>query len=185
MNRLETAKVLAVLEVAYPHSFKGRTKEQAELALELWTEMFAERTYQEVSVAVRAYMSQDESGFAPTIGQINGLIVDSMESGMSAQEASAILSKAVSRSGWHAAEEFEKLPETIRRVVGSPQMLKEWSQLDSSVFNTVVLSNFQRSYKQTAEHERQDKMLPPSVKDFINRLKNPDNVVALEERTGE
>lgn len=171
MTKQETAKILSVIKLAYPHSFNSLTNAEMPMLVDLWHDQFTEYTYHDVDMALRAFISTSEGGYAPTIGQIKANVLslskNANESVLTAQAASALLAKAVSRSGWHSQEEFEKLPPAIQRVVHDPEMLKQWSQMDSQTFNSVVISNFQRSYSAEVEREKQYSMLPESVKQSL------------------
>jgi hypothetical protein len=171
MTKQETAKILSVIKLAYPHSFKDLSKSEMPMMVELWHDQFKGDTYHDVDIAVRAFISTSKDGYPPSIGQIKASMFNTAknanESVLTAQAASAILAKAVSRSGWHSVEEFEKLPPAIQKVVHDPEMLKQWSQMDSQTFHSVVLSNFQRSYNAEVEREEHYEMLPESVKQSL------------------
>ena len=179
MTLAETSKILAVLRVAYPHSFLRQTKTEAALLIELWADMFKADKYEDVDKAVRAYIASDESGYAPTVGQIRAHMLRMSPAGntMTAQEASSLLVKAVNKSGWHAEEAFNELPAVVQKVVRSPRMLKEWSQMDSQTFNSVIISNFQRSYSAEVNRQRQENMLP-------QELRTPQQDPQLSDRAG-
>ena len=55
----------------------------------------------------------------------------------------------------------------MQKIVGSPAQLHEWSQMDRDTVNSVVASNFQRSYKARAKNERDFLSLPSMVKNFV------------------
>ena len=64
-------------------------------------------------------------------------------------------------------EEFGKLPDTVRAVVGRAGVLHDWASMDLDTLCSVVASNFQRSYTARASHVSQMRRLPQSVKDLI------------------
>ena len=66
--------------------------------------------------------------------------------------------------------EFEKLPETVQRAVGKAEQLRDWAEIDTDTLNTVVASNFQRSYRIMQQRAKDDAMLPPGVKTMIGAL---------------
>lgn len=47
-------------------------------------------------------------------------------------------------------------------------MLREWAMLDTATAQSVVASNFQRSYRATEAQEKDRAKLPESVKQFIS-----------------
>lgn len=176
MTKQETAKILAVLRTAYPRSFPDSTDNR--LLVDIWQETLSDCAYQDVDKAVRAYISTSESDWAPSVGKIRGWIVrmNQPETGqMTAQEASTLLLKAIANSGYHAPEEFAKLPPVIQRVVKTPQMLFEWSQIDIDTLHSVIISNFQRSYQVAIQQEVENAKLPEGLK----VLPESDNVIRL------
>ena len=58
----------------------------------------------------------------------------------------------------------------MQTAVGSPEQLKAWANMEAEVVESVVASNFQRSYLVRNEQEKETAMLPPSVKDVIRQL---------------
>lgn len=169
MDRIETTKILAVLKATYPHYYNKVSKEEAENVVSVWQSMLEDYDYQTVSVAVKAFITSDASGFPPTIGQIIDKILKLREpaDGMSEMEAWNRVKKAISNSGYCAREEFEQLPPVLKRLVGGPQQLHQWSQMNSEHLNTVVQSNFMRSYTAVARSEREMQALPNRVKELV------------------
>ncbi len=166
MTAKEILKILSVLKASYPSHYRGMTESDLDTMIEVWHEMFAEAEYPEMDKAVREYILTDKSGFPPSIGQLNHILYSRNTAGayLTPQAASELVAKAVSRSGWHEKEEFEKLPPIIQSIVRTPRMLHEWSQLEASTFHTVILSNFQRSYQTAMERQQEIDSLPSSLK---------------------
>ena len=75
-------------------------------------------------------------------------------------------------------EEFNKLPYILQRLVGSANKLREWARMNSETLETVVGSNFMRSYRARAANEREYAMLPDDVKKVMSavaeRMKLPE-----------
>ncbi len=182
MTAAETSKILAVLKTAYPASYQHMTVTDLKMMVKVWSDMLSDCDYGDVNNAVKAYITTNESNFAPSVGKIRSLIVklNSSESGrLTAQEASTILLKAIANSGYHAAEEFEKLPPIIQRVVREPQALFEWSQMNMETLHSVIMSNFQRSYQVALRQETENARLPEdlrrlqsSVGSLVTKLNN-------------
>ena len=168
MNLVETAKLMAVLETAYPMFYAKKTQQEREDAVKLWAEMFADEPGEVVAMAVKALIKSRVSTFPPGIGEITEKIQQIMQpEQMTEMEAWSLVAKAVSNSNYNSGEEFQKLPPVIQRLVGAPSQLREWAAMDGETFNSVVASNFQRSYKVRAKNERDYLALPSSVKTFM------------------
>lgn len=69
MTRQEALKILAVLRVAYPNSYRGLDEDTASAMAGLWTSQFANMPYSVVSLAVERLISK--STFPPTIAEVN------------------------------------------------------------------------------------------------------------------
>lgn len=167
MTILEASKVLAVLRANYPNSYKGTTPEGVNTMVSLWAELFADTDYNEVMNAVKAIMMSDASDFAPTIGKINGKIFELREQkaggGLTAAEAWGKVKAALSRGIYYSEEEFARLDATSQKIVGSPEQLRAWATLEAKETDTVIASNFMRSYTSLKESEKKLAMLPQSL----------------------
>jgi hypothetical protein len=73
-------------------------------------------------------------------------------------------------SYYNAAEEFQRLPPLLQRIVGSPNQLREWAIMEAETVNSVVQSNFMRSYKAVVAQEKERAMLPESTRQMITGL---------------
>jgi len=171
VNLIETAKLMAVLETAYPMFYAKKTQQEREDAIKLWAEMFADEPGELVAMAVKALIKSRVSTFPPGIGEITEKIQQiTQPDQMTEMEAWSLVAKAVSNSAYNSGEEFKKLPPVVQRLVGAPSQLREWAVKDGEVFNSVVASNFQRSYKVRAKNEQDYLALPSSVKAFMASL---------------
>lgn len=181
MNLVETAKLMAVLETAYPMFYAKKTQQEREDAIRLWAEMFADEPGELVAVAVKALIKSRVSTFPPGIGEITEMIQQiTQPDQMTEMEAWGLVLKAISNSNYNSAEEFQKLPQVLQRLVGAPSQLREWAAMDSETLNSVVASNFQRSYKVRAKNEREFLALPASVKTFMASIAEGMRMPALE-----
>ncbi len=166
MNIVETMKIMAVIETAYPRFYAQKTAEDRENAVKLWTQIFAEDPYNVVSMAVMALIKT--SPYPPQPSDLNAKIQQiTQPQEMTEMEAWGLVLKAIGNSNYNSGEEFQKLPPVVQRLVGAPSQLREWAAMDSETLNSVVASNFQRSYKVRAKHERDYLALPSSVKTFM------------------
>ena len=166
MTKEDAAKVLAILRVAYPTFYRDITKADAEAAINLWVEIFAEDDGQAVAAAVKAMIATRTSNFPPVIGEVKEALQKSQEPNrMTELEAWAIVSKALSKCDLqNPTPTYNKLPESIRRVIRSPSVLKEWAIADVSEVQTVIASNFQRSFRTIQQREWDDAKIPASLR---------------------
>lgn len=171
MTKKDAFLVLATLQANYPDSFRGMSQAAADAKVNLWAEMFADEPYQVVIAAVHAYISTDTGSFMPTIGQLKDAIFRMKHpEQLSPLEAWGMVSKALKNGYYGADEEFQKLPEAVRLAVGSPGQLREWSQMDVTTVQSVVASNFQKSFRVCQQRENDAKKLPSTVRSFVAQL---------------
>lgn len=168
MTRDETIKILMVVQAAYPN-YKPQDKT---VAVNVWTEMLSDIPYEQVSVAVKAYIQTNTSGFAPSVGDVREKVRDIFLKSDDLNETAAwsIAWKAICNSGYHAEEEFAKLPPVIQRTIHSPAQLREWALMEDIDGNTisVLQSNFQRTFRVEQQRERDRQKLSPDMSKLIN-----------------
>lgn len=173
MTREQTLMLMSTLRAAYPMYYSKQGIEDAKAAVNLWHMMFADDDAQLVSAAVKAFIATDTKGFPPVVGQIKAkldMIMREAYGGgeLTPMEAWGKVQKAIRNSAWHAQEEFDKLPDTIRAVLGGASALRDYAMMDSETVNSVVSSNFQRSFAARRDHVIEMRMLPADVKEFIS-----------------
>ncbi|MBQ6233567.1 MAG: hypothetical protein IJJ80_08680 [Clostridia bacterium] len=170
MTRQETIKILSVLRAAYPGFYSRISEADAQMAVNVWTEMFCDDDYQLVSAAVKAVINAGtKDGYPPDIGRIKEEIrrfaQPETDTAMAAWNQ---VRKAISY--YNARENFNKLPELARQIVGSPNQLKEWAMMEMEDVGTVVQSNFLKAYRAKEKVYQAQQALPPDVKRIVAAL---------------
>ena len=167
MTREETKAILAVLKAGYPNFYKDMTKEDAKNTVDLWATMFTDDSARLVTEAVKSLICTLK--YPPTIADVKEKIaMITQPLMMTEMEAWQMVKSAISY--YNAAETFERLPPILRRIVGSPNQLREWAMMDTETVQSVIQSNFMRSYRVRLAHEREYAMLPSSTKQLIAGL---------------
>ena len=159
MTLAETAKLLALIQVYYPRFSEGR---DINVTAKAWFLIFADDEYSKAEKAVIAYVATETKGFPPMPGALKELMIQKPDS-MSAMQAWHLVRKAAENGWYHSSDEFEKLPPLCQRIVGSAGTWKDWATMDLSELESVVGSNFQRSYKQIEKDEVYFAKLPSAV----------------------
>jgi len=176
MTREETKAILAVLKAGYPNFYKDMTKEDAKNTVDLWATMFADEKPQIVIEAVKSLICTLK--YPPTIADVKEKIaLITQPPAMTEMEAWQIVRKAISY--YNAEENFINLPPEIQKVVGSPNMLRQWAQMEAETVDSVIQSNFMRSYKARVAHEKEYAMLPASTRNLIRELAAKMNMKAI------
>lgn len=164
MTKNEVIKLLMTIQTFYPNY----RVENKEFTINAWYTIIGDYDYKLMEKALRTYITTDTSGFAPNIGQL----LDKLHAIQSPQElnemeAWSLVSKALRNGYYGAVEEFDKLPPLVQKAVGSPDNLRNWSQTDIKAIETVIQSNFMRSYAAIVKREYEIKKMPADVQTLI------------------
>ncbi|HEX2925048.1 MAG TPA: replicative helicase loader/inhibitor [Ruminiclostridium sp.] len=163
----ETLAIMTILETAYPRFYANKSVKEKQEALELWATLFANDSAEIVTEAVKAMICTLE--YPPYIADIKKKIaLLSRLPAPTELEAWATVKKAISY--YDAEENFKMLPEILKKLVGSPAQLREWALLETKHLETVVQSNFMRSYTARVQQIKEYSMLPESSKQLISGL---------------
>lgn len=171
MTLQETGHIMDLLTVAYPRFYSGTNAPDMKKTLKLWTIMFADDPFELVIAAVKALIVTDTKGFPPHIGAVKEKIRQlTAPEQMTEAEAWGKVQRALSNSLYNASVEFDALPPDIQRLVGSPNQLREWAMMDVETVQSVVSSNFMRSYRVRAKQREEFDALPSDVRKLIGSL---------------
>lgn len=169
MSYDDALQLLSVICEIYPKFADGRNMETT---ADLWQKIFGADSYNEVEAALFAFVSTDEKGFPPAPGAIRAMLnkLRKPEGETTESEAWGLVQKATRNSIYNADKEFAALPEEIQRCIGSPATLREYAIMDSETLNTVVASNFMRSYRARAVQVQEMQKLPPAVREVFGLI---------------
>jgi hypothetical protein len=178
MNNNEVTANMAIMKTAYPAFYKDMADEEIDNVISLWTMMFESDNAKIVTEAVKSLVCTLK--FPPTIADVKGKIALLTQSKSSSElEAWGLVLKAIGNANYQAKEMFERLPEICQKLVGSPNHLREWAMMDSEIVNSVIQSNFMRSYKSRVAQEKEYNMLPDSAKQTMKNLSEGTNRMYL------
>ena len=167
-RQLSVKMLITLLQSEYPNSFVNYDERLLKLKIELWEKEFANDDLNVVYAAIRTYMRSPER-FAPTIGQIREKMDMLTEPDKLSEVAAwALVSKACRNGYYGYKEEFAKLPPEIQQAVGRPEQLREWSQMDENTVQSVVASNFMRSFRTTQQRNKELSMIPAEVREMLS-----------------
>lgn len=171
MTKKEMAEIIAIMQSNYPDDFRGMSDKAMNAKINLWFMQFRDDDYMEVLAAVMAHIATDTNRFMPPVGVIKAKLTEiRLPEEMTPQEAWELVSRAARNSAYNSGEEFAKLPPVVQRIVGTPMQLKEWASMDTDTLQSVVSSNFQRSFKVRASKEREFLALPSAVQQTMAQI---------------
>lgn len=181
MTEQETKSVLSYLNATWDMA-KDKDPRQV---LAVWQDIFAEDDVRLVQAAVKLYVNQEK--FPPKPADIRAkmkkLVQEREGTEMEAWNKVRRAIHGASMENWSrtltengpgkpsAVVAFEKLPPEIRTVVGCPEQLANWEMLDSKQLDTVVQSNFMRSYRTVIEDKERMEMLPEGMRQVLPEAK--------------
>ncbi len=182
MTKTEVKKVIAVMMATYPN-YKPIN---VDIVVEVWTDMLGRYTYEQVNMALKAYILSDISGFAPSIGQIVEklqLFIGNEE--LNEMAAWGLVLKAMRNSIYHSEEEFAKLPPVVQKAVVSPGQLREWAMAEDvdGTWMNVTQSNFMRTYRAELSQEKTLEKLPPDILKLTGNSNEQTPVIQTNQET--
>ena len=157
------------------------TKSDAENTITLYQEMFGDCNINLVVIAVKEVINSYE--YPPTIATIKNKMYEltNAKKDVSDSDLWNCLLKAIRNGYYGANEEFEKLPEIIKEFVKSPTQLKELSEMDSSIINSVIKGQFFKQIENLKERAKFNQMMLPQTKKILSiEVGEKDNL--LEEK---
>ena len=172
MNKQETVKLLSMLKVAYPKFFVSTTDEEMQMQISLWFNCLKDYSFDMIQQSV--YDLIKTLKFPPTIADITESIYKlTHKDELTEQEAWNIIRKAISNS-YTVRASFEAMPPLVKRIVGSASQLGSWALMDMNTVNSVVSSNFQRSYKALAAKQKEIVKINPMLTGTNTKLLEVD-----------
>lgn len=133
--------------------------------------------------ALRACIATNTSGFAPDVGQIMSKIQTiSQPQELDGMAAWGLVSKALRNGTYGAVEEFNKLPPLVRQAVGMPDSLKNWATSDYQTIETVIQSNFLRTYETVVKRANEINRMPDNIKSLIEKTNANSYKTQIEQK---
>lgn len=169
MTKDEVRKILTVISATYP-TFKVADPVST---LEAWHWALEEYSYGDISKALKVFIKTDGSNFAPSASRLIALVDVETEHTLPTEiEAWGMVRTVCQGLDWDNPKvSFDKLPEIIQRAVNSPATLREWAMSDYDTFETVISSNFMRTYKGVTKQYMDEKRMPEEVRQRIGALR--------------
>ena len=169
MNREQVLQMLSILKAAYPHSFQKLGKRDADSLVALWERQFSEEEPQAVSAAIDSLIATRPVGYSPTIGEIKEQLHRLRNQDQLSEVDAWVMVERACRNGiHHAQEEYDRLPPDVQQAVGGPEQIRAWAMMDTETVNSVVASNFRKSYAAAQERAKHVSMLPANVREMLS-----------------
>jgi len=174
MDRVETLKILSVIDVVYPRFKTTKDKKSMKMLINLWCKMFIDNDYYLVGAALKAHIST--SPFPPTVADIKQIIDKLVNPQITELEAWNIVNDAVGRSDLE--KQYKGLPEEIKGFM-SYKAFKNMAYDNTP--EGVQASNWMRSFKAYQERRKFDRIV--GFGSSSKELKQQDNVQSMAPQT--
>lgn len=167
MTREDTQKLLMAISALYPNF----TVNNKTLTVDAWFWVLEPYPAAAVKAALDIYVKTNNTGFAPSASQLIGCMHAPAENNqLSEGEAWALVKKGIADGNYHSEERYNELPPLVQRAVGGAEMLRQWAQTDSTQVNTVIMSNFQRTYKAILAKDDFNNKVPEQLAQVVHNV---------------
>lgn len=163
----EVKKLLTIIVASYPNYKADNIK----ITINVWHEMLKDYPYEDVVLGLKTFIATDTSGFAPSIGQLIGMINrTSRIENMNENEAWSLVRKAISNGAYNSEYEFERLPAIVKESVGSPNQLHIWAT-DPNYNEGVTSSHFINTYRTLCKRSEEESRMPKEARLKLETLR--------------
>ena len=157
-----------IIDASYPNF----NTQDLTSTINAWYLFLKDYDYKIIEAGLKVFIMTSGSAFAPSVSELIAASRKPQELlEADAATAWAQVRKAISRGIYHSVEDFEAFPEIVKKVVGSPSQINTWAQMESREIDTVVASNFRRSYETVQDRNREISAIP---KDVLNIIQNAE-----------
>lgn len=179
MNKTETTQIITLLAGNYD-SIAKKDRTQKQLMINTWQECLGDLDYKLVLQAVKKTIL--ESPYPPTIHDVRKNAIEiinpnTQKTGIEAwNEAYSMICNGL----YMTEEQFNQSSPEVKKFFGNVRQVKELAQTDIKTVNTVVKGQFLKQYDVIRERERQQRLLPKQMQDFIAQISEKMDMKRLE-----
>ena len=180
MNKAETIQVITLLAGNYD-SIAKKDSMQKQLMVNTWLECLGDLDYKLVLQAVKKTII--ESPYPPTIHDIrkNAVEMINPSTQRTAIEAWNEAYKMICNGLYMTEEQFEQHSPEVKRFFGDVRQVKEQALVDTDIVNSVTKGQFLKQYEVIVDREKEQKLLPQSIREITNRLIENANMKMIGE----
>lgn len=180
MNKTETIQVITLLAGNYD-SIAKKDSTQKQLMVNTWLECLGDLDYKLVLQAVKKTII--ESPYPPTIHDIrkNAVEMINPSTQRTSIEAWNEAYKMICNGLYMTEEQFEQHSPEVKKFFGNVRQVKEQAQVSTDVVNSVTKGQFLKQYEVIVNREKEQKLLPQSMQEIINKLTENANIKQIGE----
>lgn len=171
MNKQETTQVITLLAGNYDNIAK-KDKIQKELMINTWYECLNDLNYNLVLQAVKKTII--EKPYPPTIHDVrkNAVEMINPSTQRTAIEAWNEAYGMICGGLYMTEEQFNMASAEVKKFFGNVRQVRELARCDIDTVNTVTKGQFLKQYEILVSREEEQKLLPQSMQEFIQKLAN-------------
>ena len=183
MNKVETAKIIAVLKISGV-DFKATD----EMVVSLWVDIFKGDKYEDVNIAIKKLLNQEKQLFVNgLIAKIKELLVPEdvfLDSASAWNQVRRAMRKSYADIPEKTNSAFKELDPIIQKVLGNAHTLIEWEyEISTDDLNTVIKSNFIKEYNNLCRIYKDDLKSGGTMLEGLQKpkeLENKENIKLVE-----
>lgn len=183
MNRAEIIQIITILAGNYD-SVLNKTKQQKEIMINTWQECLGDLDYKLVLQAVKKTIL--ESPYPPTIHDVrkNAIEMINPSTQRTAIEAWNEAYSMICNGLYMTDEQFEKASPEVKKFFGNVRQVAELSRTDIDTVNTVTKGQFLKQYEIIVNREKERKLLPQQMQEFIGRIADKMSIKQIGAKDG-
>ena len=158
MEKNKIAEFLMVLKTFFPKFFTTLSVAEIENTMKAWNLILGDYSNEQIQAGLKFFLITNTKGFPPTPGEMIEAIskVSSpADNTLTAEECWLKIQKAAKNSTYNSVEEFNNLPDICKKLVGSSCILQRYADMSTEELETVVKSNFLKSYQALSIKEKE------------------------------
>lgn len=160
MEKPEFLILVKTMKAVYPAMFSEKE------TIDIWYSLLKDLDYQDAAAGLGKHMAT--SPYPPTVADIRNNAVPDVE--MNGEQAWALAFQAISNSAYNSEEEFERLPDLVKKAVGSPANLREMALMPTETVNSVEKSHFLRTYEVEKKRKRELDTMPKEIRERLQSV---------------
>lgn len=182
MTKKEVSQLMTIMKRSYPNHFRKMDPKEIKETIEVWWSLFRDYPLKPVLDALQEYIMNNNSGFAPTPGQLNFYIQERVKQNfysnkLDKHQAWELVLKTMRSHDfqYEAQEAFDSLPDEIQKCIGNSAQLRELAYTDVGSLEFRKRDFFERYDAYLDKQECQLKQTPN-----IAQLLNNGSLLQLE-----
>ena len=168
MNKEQFSSIAKRLKTIWKKDFLSDETE-----MEVWYRLLADIPYDVAVIATNTYMATKR--FEPKPADIRDLAVDAMKKAqpngeITAAEAFSMYWNAVCNGAYHAQEEFDSLPDVVKKAAGSAALIHEAAVSENTNYD-VERALFEKRFIAAKNQADEEAKIPASVRELLGKVK--------------